>query len=281
MNIRALMLVLAALLYATALQAQSPSDDTASDGQESADTDSTKSESATDSDAPRKPYLDLRRVPMITGDPEAGRAKSEVCANCHGQNGIAIVPDFPNLAGLSADFMYWQLVKYKRGVNPSPMTPLVADLSEEDMRDLAMHYASLPVGMASPTETDGSDEVATDPALLKRGEHLYLAGDPARGIPSCQGCHGTDARGPAAAQHQPSGKRGLYTGFPALRGQHSGYLKTKLADYRDGNMADSTSGFVMTGVAETLDEDAIAALSGWLSSLEHDPSSVPTPAKGH
>src|SRR5690606_38235852 len=122
--------------------------------------------------------------------------KAEVCTACHGPQGVSIAPAFPNLAGQRADFMYWQLVEIKR--NPdSPMSPLVADLSDEDMRDLAAYYASLSPTPAAP-DADGT-EAPADPALLRQGEQLYLAGDPAKGIPPCQGCHGTDARGHAAA----------------------------------------------------------------------------------
>ena len=211
-------------------------------------------------------YLDLRQVAPISGSAIAGEAKSELCAACHGPQGISIAPSFPNIAGQSADFMYWQLVEYQRGVNASPMTPLVADLSDQDMRDLSLYYAAMP---ADGAHSAAQEELAAaaDPAELRLGEQLYLSGDPARGIPSCQGCHGVDARGPAAAgQVNLSGHR-PYAGYPALRGQQFVYLQTKLGEYRDGEMGDSTSDFVMTGVAKRLDEASIQALSTWLSSL--------------
>lgn len=255
MKMRGIILAVAALLYTPLLPAQSGDDG--------------------NTDSPELPFLDLRRVELISGDAAAGKEKTQICANCHGPDGIAVVTDFPNLAGLSADYMYWQLIRYKRGVNPSPMTPLVADLSEQDMRDLSVYYESLPVPSAVPA---GDEEPAGDltPALLHKGKQLYLAGDPARGIPACQGCHGADARGPAAAHRILPGGQAPYAAYPALRGQHYGYLQTKLAGYRDGDMDDSTSGFVMTGVAETLDDDAIQAVAGWLSSLQIGASPTPT-----
>ena len=36
---------------------------------------------------------------IAKGDPEAGKAKSAVCAACHGQDGNSINPDWPSLAG--------------------------------------------------------------------------------------------------------------------------------------------------------------------------------------
>ncbi|GAA3919280.1 c-type cytochrome [Luteimonas lutimaris] len=209
-------------------------------------------------------YVDLRRARPITGNVAAGQAKAEVCAACHGPQGISIAPAFPNLAGQHADFLYWQLVEFKRSPD-SPMSPLVADLSDEDMRDLAVYYAGL-APTPAPADPDAEAEPA-DPALLQRGEQLYLTGDPAKGIPPCQGCHGVDARGHADARRADSSGHTPYAAWPALRGQQAMYLQTKLGEYRDGAMDDSTTDFIMTGIGHRLDDDSIQALAAWLSSL--------------
>lgn len=206
-------------------------------------------------------YVDLRRVQPLTGNVAAGEAKSELCAACHGPQGISIAPTFPNIAGQSMDFMYWQLVEFKR--NPdSPMSPLVTDLSNQDMLDLSAYYASL-----TPPADPGAEPAPVDATLAERGEQLYLAGDPAKGIPPCQGCHGIDANGHADALRTDRDGHTPYASYPALRGQQSIYLQTKLAEYRDGKMDDSTTDFVMTGIGERLDDESIEALSTWLSSL--------------
>lgn len=207
-------------------------------------------------------YVDLRRARPITGNAAAGQAKSELCATCHGPQGISIAPTFPNIAGQSMDFMYWQLVEFKR--NPeSPMSPLVADLSDQDMLDLSAYYAGLTSTPADPP----AEPAPVDAQLARRGEQLYLAGDPAKGIPPCQGCHGVDANGHADALRTDRDGHAPYASYPALRGQQSIYLQTKLAEYRDGKMDDSTTDFVMTGIGERLDDESIEALSAWLSSL--------------
>ncbi|WP_242107340.1 c-type cytochrome [Luteimonas aquatica] len=215
---------------------------------------------------PPTPYSDLRRARPIAGDAAAGQAKSELCAACHGPQGTAIAPNFPNLAGQRIDFLYWQLVEFKRGtLTESPMTPLVAELSDTDLRNLAAYYAGLkpqaPVAEATPP---------ADAAQLQRGERLYLEGDPAKGIPPCQGCHGADARGHADALRPDRDGHVPFAAYPALRGQQSLYLQTKLGEYRDGKLHDATTDLVMRGVAERLDEDSIQALSAWLSSLPPD-----------
>ena len=210
-------------------------------------------------------YVDLRHATPITGNAAAGEAKSQLCAACHGPDGISIAPTFPNIGGQRADFLYWQLVEFKR--NPdSPMSPLVADLSDEDMRDLSVYYAGL-APTPQPAESAPEDVVPDDATLLQRGEQLYLSGDPSKGIPACQGCHGPDARGPANALYTDRSGHTPYATWPALRGQQAMYLQTRLAEYRDGKMDDSTTDFVMTGIGQRLDDDSIQALSAWLSSL--------------
>lgn len=207
------------------------------------------------------PRLDLRQVAPIRGDAAAGKAKSEVCAACHGANGIAAAPIFPNLAGQHADYLYWELVGYKRGMLPdSPMAPLAATLSDQDMRDLATYFASQPAMAAAPAE----DGQSADAGLLATGERLFLQGDPAKGIPPCQGCHGADGRGyPLAGQ--PAGGTTAWTLYPAIKGQQQAYLQSRLTAFKQGQLHDSTTDMVMTGVARQLDDDTITALSTWLA----------------
>ena len=145
--------------------------------------------------------IDLRHKTAVRGDPVAGQQKSELCSACHGVHGIAVVPFFPNLPGQHIDYLYWRLVAFRDGHYPeSPMTPPALSLSDADMRDLSAFYASLdPVEAQRAMDNDPDAEpVVSEPAaaeVLQLGEQLYRNGDPAKGIPACQGCHGDDARG--------------------------------------------------------------------------------------
>lgn len=207
-------------------------------------------------------YRDLRRIVRLHGDPAAGKAKSELCAACHGPAGISIAPNFPNLAGQRAEYLYWELVEYQSGAVPeSAMTPLAASLSDQDMRDLALYYASLPAGMATPLE----EAPVPDPALLARGKALFLEGDPARGLPPCQGCHGAEARGHPLAGRDDRDGRAVWSAYPALRGQNAIYLQLRLNAFRNGTLHHSSNDFVMSGVGQRLDDDSITALSAWLA----------------
>jgi len=214
------------------------------------------------SGSPAQGYRDLRRIKPLAGDPAAGKAKSELCAACHGAAGIAIAPNFPNLAGQRAEYLYWELVEYRSGAMPeSAMTPLAASLSDQDMRDLALYYASLPAGRAPAQE----EAQALDTALLERGRLLFMEGEPGKGLPPCQGCHGADAAGhPLASQADRDG-RTPWAAYPALRGQNAIYLQMRLNAFRTGQLHHSTNDFVMTGVGQRLDDDTISALSAWLA----------------
>jgi cytochrome c553 len=204
--------------------------------------------------APR--YADLRHVEPVHGDAAAGAKKAPVCFACHGASGVSVAPTFPRLAGQRADYLYHRLVSFKRAdpkdpyYSVSPMTPNVANLSDTDMRDLATYFSS-----QSPPAS-----AAAAAAPVTKGEALFAAGDPARGIPPCQGCHGAEAGGPSISG-------GQYAAYPSLRGQYAPYLIARLTSFRKNLPHDTTNDFIMGGVAQTLDDESIQAIAAWLSSL--------------
>lgn len=78
------------------------------------------------------------------GDIEAGKAKSAVCAGCHGGAGISPNPIWPNLAGQKEQYLAAQLKVFKDGTRQNAqMSPMATGLSDEDMANLAAYYASL------------------------------------------------------------------------------------------------------------------------------------------
>lgn len=82
--------------------------------------------------------------PLLAADPEAGKAKTAVCAGCHGQDGIATNPAYPNLAGQNAQYLVAAMKAYKDGSRTNPiMKPMVEALSEADFENIAAYYQSL------------------------------------------------------------------------------------------------------------------------------------------
>jgi cytochrome c553 len=77
------------------------------------------------------------------GDAARGAELSSDCADCHGADGKGD-EDIPALAGMDATEHAKMLADYKSGAIEGDMTDYVADLSEQDMADLAAYYATLP-----------------------------------------------------------------------------------------------------------------------------------------
>ncbi len=83
-------------------------------------------------------------APAVAGDPAAGKAKSAVCAGCHGANGISAVPLYPNLAGQKEQYLIKQLKAFRDGERTEPtMAAMAKPLSDADIENLAAYYANM------------------------------------------------------------------------------------------------------------------------------------------
>ena len=84
---------------------------------------------------------------FAAGDAAAGEGKAGACIACHGIDGIATSPTFPNLAGQNAPYIVAQLKALKsgerKGAQSAIMAAQAANLSEQDMEDLAAYFSSL------------------------------------------------------------------------------------------------------------------------------------------
>ena len=200
------------------------------------------------------PFDDLRTQPPVHGDAARGAGKVAACAACHGPKGVAVAPTFPNLAGQSATYLYVQLRAFKDGWRDNAvMKPMASPLSDRDMRDVAAYYASQPGKTGSAADSSS------------RGYALFHEGDPAKGIPPCQGCHGSDGRGPrpyaAGSAPQPA-----WSTFPALAGQNAPYVQGQLKAFHDGTRVGTSNDRIMQGVAQNLEDADMQALAAYLAS---------------
>ena len=79
----------------------------------------------------------------MAGDAAAGKAKSALCASCHGPTGISMSPIWPNLAGQKEQYLIKQITAFRDGTRTDPMmAPMVAALSDTDIENLAAYFAS-------------------------------------------------------------------------------------------------------------------------------------------
>jgi len=80
---------------------------------------------------------------VLAGDAAAGKAKSAVCASCHGPAGVSSNPLWPNLAGQHEQYLAKQIKAFRDGVRKDPMmAPMVAALTDDDIANLAAYYAA-------------------------------------------------------------------------------------------------------------------------------------------
>lgn len=90
----------------------------------------------------------------VNGNAVAGKQKAAACAACHGADGnTPIDANTPKLAGQYPDYLLKALKDYKSGKRSNAiMAAQVKDLSEADMANLAVYFASLPgqIGIIKP-----------------------------------------------------------------------------------------------------------------------------------
>lgn len=91
-------------------------------------------------------------TPAPAQDAAAGRKiATGICQNCHGLNGIAKMPEMPNIAGDDAAYIVNQLQAYKSGARQNELMSAVAPmLDDARMADVAAYYSSLQVTVAEP-----------------------------------------------------------------------------------------------------------------------------------
>jgi len=91
--------------------------------------------------------LSLATNAQAAGDAAAGEGKIAACAACHGSDGIATAPIYPNLAGQHAPYLEGALKAYREGQRGGGMSaimaPQAAALSDQDIADIAAFYSSL------------------------------------------------------------------------------------------------------------------------------------------
>lgn len=180
------------------------------------------------------------------GDPEAGEAKSAICAACHGADGNSQVAVWPKIAGQHQDYLARQTRMVRDQQRPVPqMYPMVMNLTDEDIDDIAAYFASQTVQPG-----------VTDESLVELGRSIYQGGNIDSGVPACMACHG------------PTGSGIPAVGYPMVRGQHAAYSADRLRRYRGGEAWEGDpNSAIMVGVAANLTDEEIEAVSSYIQGL--------------
>jgi cytochrome c553 len=191
-----------------------------------------------------------RRVP----DTMAQRVLA--CTGCHGKEGRATPAGyFPRIAGKPAGYLYNQLTNFRDGRRNYPlMVYLVEYLTDDYLREIAQHFASLDLPYAPPQVS------ALPPQLAARGEALVRRGNRSRNIPACAECHGDNLVG-------------VNPYVPGLLGLSRDYIYGQLGFWKNGERR-AHAPDCMAKIAAQLTPADVEAVSGWLAA-----QSIPTGAK--
>ena len=123
------------------------------------------------------------------------------------------------------------------------MSGMVANLSDEDMRNVAAYYAS----------QSAKEGAATNMELVTAGQKLYRAGIPEKGVAACSACHSPDGVG-------------IPPIYPRISGQHAEYTVAQLSAFRAGDRNNDPNA-MMRMLAGRLNDKEIKALAEYISGL--------------
>ena len=166
----------------------------------------------------------------------AAPAKAPICAACHGPDGKSAQTLIPILAGQTSRYLYLQLRDFQEGRRADPqMSPMVAGMSRDEMRELADYYAK----QKPPPQPFKVDPAKARLGKLKADETL------------CTMCH----LGGFAGQNE----------IPRVAGQHYDYVVKQLLDFKAQKRTNDAGN--MTAVSRTLNEKDIENLGHYLAGL--------------
>jgi len=82
---------------------------------------------------------------LASGNADNGKTKAATCVACHGADGNAVDPQYPRLAGQYNEYIQQALHEYKDGRrNNTVMKTQVANLSDQDIEDIAAYFSAMP-----------------------------------------------------------------------------------------------------------------------------------------
>jgi cytochrome c553 len=177
--------------------------------------------------------------------PAAARAqtteeKAQLCAACHGENGIPQEKTTPVIWGQYQGYLYLDLRDYKTGARKNDiMSALAQTLARDDMMALALYF--------SQKRWPDLQQPSAPPDVAARAIR-------ANASVGCTGCH--------QGQYQGEGTQ------PRLAGQSQEYLRQTMIEFRTRARGNNPG---MTDLMLATSEDDIAALAQYMAGLQYLP----------
>lgn len=193
---------------------------------------------------PRATQADMAaRLAQLRADPKArqtamktGREVAAVCANCHGDSGVSVKPEVPNLAAQNASYLAEQMRLFAAGRRHKEfMERMGRAVSADETAATAVFYAA----QAVPPRP------AANAALAARGRDLYKR--------LCAECHGHSGRGTAD--------------LARLAGQQGVYVVESMKRYRDAKAGAPRLDKDMIESSRRLTDADLDALAAYIGSM--------------
>jgi cytochrome c553 len=164
--------------------------------------------------------------------------KAQVCAACHGENGVPPEQSFPVpvIWGQNLGYLIFQLRDFKSGARKSEnMSPIVQTLDASDVMPLAQYFAK-----KKWPDLQQKQPPADVAALAQRANTAVV----------CTSCHQEGFKGDGTQ--------------PRLSGQVAAYLQKTMTDFSTGARANNPG---MSALMKGITAQDIAALAVWLAAM--------------
>jgi cytochrome c553 len=80
------------------------------------------------------------------GDAKLGKVKSPSCIFCHGTDGTASNPSYPNIKGQNAQYLFQSMKDYQNGNRQGALAEMMkaqlSRLNDQDLKDIAAYFSS-------------------------------------------------------------------------------------------------------------------------------------------
>lgn len=199
------------------------------------------------------PDLDKGEQLYLNGNPSKGVL---ACVTCHGDGGSSMLEANPHLAHQPYEYIVKQLNDFRpasedkpaarlaKGGNPAVMASIVANMTPEEMRNVAFYLSQQELDLEKAA-------TATNLDTLERGQKIWRGGLPERGVPACAACHAPDGAG-------------IPGQYPGLSGQFPSYIAEQLRLFRSG---DRNNQVMMHDIADRMNDKDIDAVADYAAGL--------------
>jgi len=90
-------------------------------------------------------------APALAADLAAAKGRAAQCFVCHGADGLAKVPDAPNLAGQNGAYLVKALKDFRSGKRENEVMSMMAkNLSDNDISLVASYFSNIAVTVKAP-----------------------------------------------------------------------------------------------------------------------------------